>query len=86
MFYIINHRYNHKRLTIFTSNYPDEEGDEEDGRQTFFKKSGFQKPGEDTLLDRIGVRLRSRIYEMCKVVRMEGKDFRQTVKQAGYRS
>lgn len=85
VFYIINHRYNHKRLTIFTSNYPDSEEDEEDGRQEFFKKSGFQKPGEDTLLDRIGVRLRSRIYEMCKVVRLEGKDYRKIAKQASYR-
>jgi DNA replication protein DnaC len=85
VFYIINHRYNHKRLTIFTSNYPDSEEDVEDGRQTFFKKSGFQKPGEDTLLDRIGVRLRSRIYEMCKVVHLEGDDYRRIAKQASYR-
>jgi DNA replication protein DnaC len=85
VFYIINHRYNHKRLTIFTSNYPDSEEDEEDGRQTFFKKGGFQKPGEDTLLDRIGVRLRSRVYEMCKVVQLDGEDYRKIAKQASYR-
>ena len=78
VFYIINHRYNHKKLTLFTYNFPDSEG-EEDVRNPFFKKE------EDTLVDRIGVRLRSRIYEMCKVVEMTGDDFRKVVKQGGYR-
>jgi len=78
VFYIINHRYNHKKLTLFTTNYPDTE-DEEDKRDTFYKKGG------DSLIDRIGVRLRSRIYEMCKVVEMEGDDYRKKAKQASYR-
>ena len=77
--YIINNRYNNKKLTLFTSNYLDRGEDEEDTRDSFFKK------GEDTLLDRIGVRLRSRIYEMCKVVNMEGDDYRKKIKQASYR-
>ena len=84
IFYIINHRYNQKRLTVFTTNFMDTES-EEDTRQTFFKKSGFGKPGDDTLVDRIGIRLRSRIYEMCKVVRMDGDDYRKIAKQASYR-
>jgi DNA replication protein DnaC len=78
VFYIINHRYNHKKLTLFTSNYLDTE-EEEDLRNPYFKKE------EETLVDRIGVRLRSRIYEMCKVVEMVGDDFRRVVKQGGYR-
>jgi len=84
IFYIINHRYNHKKLTIFTSNYLDS-GDEEDTRQSFFKKSDFLKKGDDTLVDRIGIRLRSRVYEMCKVVEIWGEDYRKMAKQAGYR-
>jgi DNA replication protein DnaC len=84
IFYIINHRYNHKKLTIFTSNYLDI-GDEEDTRQSYFKKSDFTKKGDDTLVDRIGIRLRSRIYEMCKVVEIWGEDYRKMAKQAGYR-
>jgi len=78
IFYIINSRYNNKRLTIFTSNYPDVREDE-DTRSSFFKKEG------DSLVDRIGVRLRSRIYEMCKVVEVSGPDYRRVVKQAGHR-
>lgn len=79
VFYIINNRYSNKKLTIFTSNYPDNEEEEEDTREPFFKK------GSETLIDRIGIRLRSRLYEMCKIVEMWGKDYRKEIKQAGYR-
>ena len=79
IFYIINYRYNHKKLTIFTSNYLDIEGEEEDTRDSFYKKK------EDSLVDRIGVRLRSRLYEMCKIVEMWGNDYRKNIKQASYR-
>lgn len=67
--HIINCRYNDKRLTIFTSNYLDAPG----------------KPGEETLTDRIGIRLRSRLYEMCREIEIHGMDFRQEVKKAKYR-
>jgi len=78
IFYIINQRYNHKKLTIFTSNYLDTE-EEEDKRDSFYKKS------EDSLVDRIGVRLRSRLYEMCKIVEILGDDYRKYAKKASYR-
>jgi DNA replication protein DnaC len=79
VFYIINNRYNNKKLTIFTSNYPDSDEEEEDNREAYFKK------GKETLVDRIGVRLRSRLYEMCKIVQMDGDDYRKKIKQASYR-
>ncbi|OGD17317.1 MAG: hypothetical protein A2V76_06900, partial [Candidatus Aminicenantes bacterium RBG_16_63_14] len=44
VFYIINHRYNHKKMTLFTTNYPDTE-EEEDKRDSFYKKGG------DSLID-----------------------------------
>ncbi|NOR21572.1 MAG: hypothetical protein GQ476_02590, partial [Candidatus Aminicenantes bacterium] len=77
--YIINRRYNNKKITVFTSNYIDSGEAEEDSRDQRFKKA------DDSLVDRIGVRLRSRIYEMCKIVEMWGKDYRKEYKQAGYR-
>jgi DNA replication protein DnaC len=64
--YIINCRYNDKKLTIFTSNFLD----------------ATAKPGEETLTDRIGVRLRSRLYEMCRGVEIRGDDFRKGNKNA----
>ncbi len=62
---IINTRYNDKKLTIFTTNYLDERQAERD----------------ETLEDRIGVRLRSRLFEMCKTVSMNGEDYRRTFDQ-----
>ena len=62
MAHIINTRYNDKKLTIFTTNYSDERRNER----------------EETLEDRIGVRLRSRLYEMCKAVEINGADYRRT--------
>jgi DNA replication protein DnaC len=67
--HIINCRYNDKNLTIFTSNYLDTPA----------------KPGEESLTDRIGVRLRSRLYEMCREVEIRGMDFRQEIMKAKYR-
>ena len=78
IFYIINYRYNQKRMTIFTSNYLDIE-EEPDRREQYYKK------GDETLVDRVGVRLRSRLYEMCKVVNIAGEDYRKMAKQASYR-
>ncbi|MGB7926314.1 MAG: ATP-binding protein [Pyrinomonadaceae bacterium] len=61
MMQIINTRYNDKKLTVFTTNYLD-------GRRT---------ERDETLEDRIGVRLRSRLYEMCKTIQIEGEDYRK---------
>ncbi len=62
MAHIIDTRYNDKKLTIFTTNYLDERRAERD----------------ETLEDRIGVRLRSRLFEMCRTVTLGGEDFRRT--------
>ena len=61
MMQIVNARYNEKRLTIFTTNYLDDR----------------RCAGDETLEDRIGVRLRSRLYEMCRTVVVEGEDYRR---------
>jgi DNA replication protein DnaC len=77
MYQIINKRYNDNRLTIFTTNFLDEviyAGKEEEPR-TFSTKAGYSKQ-QDTLEDRIGVRLRSRLHEMCMKVVMSGEDYR----------
>jgi DNA replication protein DnaC len=38
-----------------------------------------------TLEDRIGRRLRSRLFEMCKLVEVDGQDFRKGFKSAAFR-
>jgi DNA replication protein DnaC len=65
MAHIINTRYNDRKLTIFTTNYLDNQAQNR----------------EETLEDRIGVRLRSRLYEMSKTVQMNGEDFRRKFDQ-----
>jgi len=39
---------------------------------------------EETLGDRIGERMRSRLHEMCRIVKMDGPDFRQKFKSASF--
>jgi DNA replication protein DnaC len=60
--HVINTRYNENRITIFTTNYPDERPSD----------------GKETLEDRIGVRVRSRIFEMCRTVVIDGEDYRKS--------
>lgn len=61
MYQIINKRYNDQKLTIFTTNYSDARRSDKD----------------QVLEDRIGTRLRSRLYEMCAKVVMDGGDYRR---------
>jgi DNA replication protein DnaC len=60
--HIINKRYNEKNHTIFTSNYLD---------------TPIDLAHDESLTDRVGVRLRSRLHEMCRLVPMEGDDYRE---------
>jgi DNA replication protein DnaC len=75
---ILNSRYNDKLTTIITTNYADLPA----------AAGGLSGPEraarEDTLGDRIGDRMRSRLAEMCVRIEMTGEDFRQTVKRARF--
>jgi DNA replication protein DnaC len=64
---IINTRYGDKRLTIFTTNYLD---------------AGSDTPGE-TLEERIGARIRSRLHEMCRTILIDGTDYRRNFDSSG---
>ena len=75
---ILNSRYNDKLTTIITSNYPDLSAC--GGNLTDAERAAR----EQTLGDRIGDRMRSRLAEMCVRVEMTGEDFRQSVKRARF--
>jgi DNA replication protein DnaC len=84
LFYILNYRYNQKKLTIITTNFSDRLSK---GRRA----AGVEAPSwsrkqatEHTLSERITVRLRSRLYEMCRDVVMEGVDYREKTLQANF--
>ncbi len=64
---VVNTRYNHKRATIFTSNFEEKE----------------DRTDPDSLLVRVGFRMHSRLYEMCEFVEFEGADYRHRPTNAG---
>jgi DNA replication protein len=75
---ILNSRYNDKLTTIITTNYPDLPAG--GGGLTEVERAAR----EQTLGDRIGDRMRSRLAEMCVRIEMTGNDFRQSVKRARF--
>jgi DNA replication protein DnaC len=75
---ILNTRYNDKRTTIITTNYADLP-------PAGVGLSSTQKAvREETLGDRIGERMRSRLAEMCVRIEMTGGDFRQNAGRARF--
>ncbi len=74
---ILNTRYNDNRTTIITTNFDDKPAAAFAGPRNASR--------DETLGDRIGERMRSRLHEMCRIVRMEGADFRQTLRSASFR-
>jgi DNA replication protein DnaC len=61
MYQIINKRYNDNKVTIFTTNYFDDVRSEQ----------------KELLETRITYRLRSRLFEMCTNVVIDGEDYRR---------
>jgi DNA replication protein DnaC len=92
LYQIINTRYNNQKLTIFTTNYLDEAraaaGDQDSAepkrRSKTFASERIQEM--TTLEERISTPLRSRLYEMCKKVMIEGEDYRKRLDQRRFDS
>jgi len=74
LFYILNSRYMAKRPTVITTNYQDVTREEALAADPLRRR--------EFLVERIGQRLRSRLMEMCLVVRVTGSDHRQARQQA----
>ncbi|HKP47500.1 MAG TPA: ATP-binding protein [Pyrinomonadaceae bacterium] len=84
LYQIINSRYNNNRLTIFTTNFLDDTKTSTDTDTTLPRRRSFAADRIQemtTLEERIGTPLRSRLYEMCKKVMIEGEDFRRRLDQ-----
>jgi DNA replication protein DnaC len=79
LFHILNARYNDDRTTILTSNHL------ETAPAAGASAGRARDLQEASLEHQIGVRLRSRLYEMCQTVEMVvTNDYRKKVKQANY--
>ena len=78
--HIINTRYNNMRSTIFTTNFANErEFLERDLSEVEVRmRDAWVALYKETLGDRIGERMRSRLFEMCIVTDMMGPDFRKS--------
>ena len=74
---ILNTRYNDNRTTIITTNFDNE------AAGTVAGARGASR--DETLGDRIGERMRSRLHEMCRIIKLDGPDFRQKFRSASFR-
>lgn len=81
--HILNTRYNEKRATILTTNFFDE-----DSALTAVQPRPAlgerQRAAEDSLKERVGQRIRSRLYEMCRTVEILSGDYRKIARDAGF--
>jgi len=87
MYQIINTRYNENRVTVFTTNFMDDRPDfrrsedesYSDQKRSLSSKSDKKVPPSIayTLDERIGIPLRSRLYQMCTLFVIKGEDFRK---------
>ena len=76
--------------TIFTTNLPDTysgEGGKPLDSDGAWKQAIEQYKYKRTLEEHIGSRARSRLFEMCKVIEMDGPDYRRIIatQRAGMR-
>jgi DNA replication protein DnaC len=81
--HILNTRYNERRTTIITTNYRDlPPGDGAESERSGSYRAAARANREETLGDRIGERMRSRLHEMCRIVAMQGDDYRMKYRGA----
>jgi DNA replication protein DnaC len=79
---VLNARYNQNLTTLISTNYVDNPSSR---GETTRGPDGKLIPAvrEDSLEQRIGARMRSRLYEMCRTVEVSAPDFRRETRQAG---
>jgi DNA replication protein DnaC len=74
---ILNTRYNQNLTTIITTNFQNGPAARLD--------PGRKHGDDETLGDRIGERMRSRLYEMCRIVELDARDYRKRLRTASLR-
>jgi len=65
--YLLNHRYNEKQVTLLTANLAEERMGGGPGAR--FTRQTFE--------ERLGPRVTSRLYEMCRIVEISSEDYRK---------
>jgi DNA replication protein DnaC len=83
---ILNARYNDNRTTIITTNLPNlPPGEYRNNLASTSRDAARQSWQDKTLGDRIGEPMRSRLHEMCRIIELDGADFRKGVRSASAR-
>lgn len=96
--HVLNTRYNEKRVTLLTTNYLDEENGQSRNAESASAAAGsrgnvsfsgrlpsgepMRGAREDSLTERVGMRIRSRLYEMCRTVKITAPDYRKEIRKA----
>jgi DNA replication protein DnaC len=80
--HILNKRYNDNRVTLLTTNYLDRP-ESESAVVPMPSGQKITTAREETLVDRLGQRVRSRLYEMCRTVEIFAPDYRREIRHAG---
>jgi len=77
--YILNTRYNENRVTLLTTNYLDRAP----GDPVRMPTGQSLVRVEEGLAERVGQRIRSRLYEMCRTIEITASDYRREIRHAG---
>lgn len=81
--HVLNTRYNEKRVTLLTTNFLDSDVATSNGIGALPspRTAGMRAPAaEDSLTERVGRRIRSRLYEMCRTVEVFAPDYRKEIR------
>ena len=83
--HVLNTRYNDKRTTIITTNYADQPPGGVNGSNgsNGAARAMREETVEDSLTERVGKRIRSRLYEMCRTLEIHAPDYRKEIRHAG---
>lgn len=84
--HILNTRYNDHRVTLLTTNFLDAPVAAPTGSAIAGTRSSIARPAsaDDSLTERVGMRIRSRLYEMCRTVEISAPDYRKEIRHAGH--
>jgi DNA replication protein DnaC len=81
--HVLNTRYNKKRVTLLTTNFLDSDATLNAASPATSRVAGMRAPTiEDSLTERVGKRIRSRLYEMCRTVEISAPDYRKEIRKA----
>ncbi|MGH9715466.1 MAG: ATP-binding protein [Candidatus Acidiferrales bacterium] len=82
--HILNTRYNDKRVTVLTTNFLDADAA---SAAPAPRIAGMRAPMiDDSLTERVGQRIRSRLYEMCRTVGISAPDYRKEIRNISRRA